>query len=156
MKLKLTRKNALVSIIVYAVVLMLCAVTRVCAERSIPLSGTAVIKNVLSLRLVYNTGAAFSFLKDLPWLASILSVLVLLGVTAFLLMGRMNDACRYALTAVLAGGTDNLVSRLFLGAVTDMIKLEFISFPVFNFADVCVTLGAVVFACAYLTDRGDR
>lgn len=156
MKLKLTRKNALVCITVYAAVLVCCTVTRICAENNIPLSGVTVIENVLSLRLMYNTGAAFSFLKDAPLLASAVSVIVLLGVAAFLLLGRMNDVCRYTLTAVLAGGTDNLVSRLFFGAVTDMIKLEFISFPVFNFADICVTLGAIVFACAYLTDKGDR
>ena len=129
-------------------------IARVLAREFIPREGVTVIENVLSLRLTYNTGAAFSFLRGSPAAASVLSAVVLICVILFLLMGRMRNICRYALCAVAAGGADNLVCRVFSGAVTDMIKLDFVSFPVFNFADICVTLGVIVFAVFYLSDKG--
>lgn len=151
---KLTRKNAQVCVCVYAAAMIGSFIARVLAREFIPREGVTVIENVLSLRLTYNTGAAFSFLRGSPAAASVLSAVVLIGVTLFLLMGRMRNICRYALCAVAAGGADNLVCRVFSGAVTDMIKLDFVSFPVFNFADICVTLGVIVFAVFYLSDKG--
>lgn len=156
MQSKLSRKSALICAVVYAAALAFSLVTRILAQRILPREGVAVIRNVLSLKLTYNTGAAFSFLKSAPALANVLSAAVLIAVILFLITGRMRDVCRYALTAVAAGGADNLICRLFHGAVTDMIRVDFISFPVFNCADICVTLGVIVFAIGYLTDKGDR
>ena len=154
MQNRFTRKSAAVCAIVYALALTGSIVTRLLSQKLVPWEGVTVIRNVLSLRLTRNTGAAFSFLQESPAAAGVLSGIVLIGVILFLLMGRMRDICRYALCAVAAGGADNLASRIISGAVTDMFRLDFISFPVFNFADICVTLGVIVFAVFYLTDKG--
>ena len=53
---------------------------------------------------------------------------------------------RLSLTLVLAGGLGNLIDRALYGAVIDYIELTFMTFPVFNFADICVTMGAAMFA----------
>ncbi len=46
---------------------------------------------------------------------------------------------------IISGGIGNLIDRIRLGEVIDFIKTDFISFPVFNFADICVVVGAIIF-----------
>ena len=60
--------------------------------------------------------------------------------------GGLSLRVRLSLTLVLAGGLGNLIDRALYGAVVDYIELTFMTFPVFNFADVCVTVGAALFA----------
>lgn len=46
---------------------------------------------------------------------------------------------------MIAGGAlGNLIDRVVSGAVTDMIRLEFVNFPVFNVADCFVTTGCAL------------
>jgi signal peptidase II len=54
-----------------------------------------------------------------------------------------------SLSLVLAGAVGNLIDRVALGYVTDMFKLLFIQFAVFNVADVCVVVGGIS-TCVYL------
>ena len=47
---------------------------------------------------------------------------------------------------LVGGALGNLYDRIFLGYVRDFIKLDFMSFPVFNFADVFLNIGFALFA----------
>ena len=51
-----------------------------------------------------------------------------------------------ALVLVAGGAIGNCIDRLFRGYVVDMLSFNFFgySFPVFNFADICVVIGAVL------------
>ena len=49
-----------------------------------------------------------------------------------------------------------MVDRLSTGSVTDFLSLHFIDFPVFNVADICVTLGVIVAFILYITWDGQR
>ena len=52
----------------------------------------------------------------------------------------------YTAVSFIAGGAlGNFIDRVRLGYVIDMFQLKFIEFPVFNFADLCITAGAVLF-----------
>ena len=53
-----------------------------------------------------------------------------------------------AAALVISGGIGNLIDRLVLGYVIDYIKFEPINFPVFNFADICIVIGGILF-CIY-------
>ena len=48
------------------------------------------------------------------------------------------------LAAIAGGGIGNMIDRLRFGRVTDMIKLDFVEFPVFNVADCFITTGCVL------------
>ena len=50
---------------------------------------------------------------------------------------------RWCLVAVWAGGLGNMIDRVRLGYVVDMIRVEFMDFPVFNVADIFITCGCV-------------
>ena len=54
-------------------------------------------------------------------------------------------------TMVMAGGIGNAVDRIRLGYVVDFIYVKLIDFPVFNAADICVTVGMALIALGFLT-----
>ena len=51
---------------------------------------------------------------------------------------------RWCVAAIYAGGLGNMIDRVRLGYVVDMIEVEFIRFPVFNVADCFITCGCVL------------
>ena len=73
----------------------------------------------------------------------------------------MSSASSARPVMILAGGVGNLIDRLFRGYVVDMFDLTLFSYPVFNFADCCVVVGAILGAVYYLFlydkyDKKDR
>lgn len=109
-----------------------------------------LLPGLFRLRRVHNYGAAWSSLSGARWL--------LIGVTAVGLAVLVYLATRivrhplgvWALWLVIGGGVGNLVDRVVNGYVVDMLEAEFISFPVFNVADIFVTCGTAAAAVYYL------
>lgn len=105
------------------------------------------IDGLVGFRFVWNPGAAFSFLSHAPNLVTALTACLLAALAAAVFLPpREKLSNRLFLSMVLAGGAGNLIDRLLYGAVADFIELKFISFPVFNFADIMVVSGAVLYA----------
>jgi signal peptidase II len=101
-----------------------------------------------NLVLVYNPGAAFSFLSSAPGWQRELFVGIALAASAlivYLLRKHAHDRvfC-FALSLILGGAIGNLVDRLLLGAVVDFLDLHAFDYhwPAFNLADSGITLGA--------------
>ncbi len=106
---------------------------------------------VFDLTLVYNSGAAFSFLADAGgwqrWLFSGLALIV--SLVLLLWIRRLDSTERLmaiALALILGGATGNLFDRITLGYVIDFISLHYQNhyFPSFNIADSAISLGAAV------------
>lgn len=103
------------------------------------------IPGFLSFTYVQNTGAAFSILEKHTWLLTLFSA-VLVVVIALMVAKKFFKGW-VGLTAamlVMAGGVGNLIDRVTLRFVTDMIRTDFMDFPVFNVADCCITVGVVL------------
>ena len=101
------------------------------------------------LTLVYNEGAAWSFLSDAGgwqrWLFTAISSIVSLVLIVWI--SRVSKHQRYlliALTLILAGAVGNLIDRVLLGKVVDflLVYYQHSEFPVFNVADSAITVGA--------------
>ena len=60
------------------------------------------------------------------------------------------------LALVLSGAIGNLIDRVALGYVRDFIAFDFMNFPVFNFADSCITVGAVLLIVSVLFTKSGR
>ncbi len=106
---------------------------------------------VFGWTLLYNKGAAFSFLSDAGgwqrWFFMGVSILVSMAFLVWLFrLPKTAWLTRYSLTFIIAGALGNLVDRIFLGYVVDFISVhwEHHYFPAFNLADSAITLGAML------------
>ena len=54
---------------------------------------------------------------------------------------------------MLTGTVGNLIDRIKFGFVTDMIKIDFINFPIFNVADMCLTFGVIILLFSLLKEE---
>ena len=143
-------RDRLIALGAIGVILALDAVTKQWALRALknaPYSTQGAIDGLFRFRFAWNTGAAFSFLSGAPHVVTAVSIvlLALLCVVIFL-PPREKLMDRLCLSMVLAGGAGNLINRLAYGAVVDFIELQFMSFPVFNVADISVVSGAILYA----------
>ena len=112
-----------------------------------------LIPGVLRLTYVENRGAAFGILQGKTVLFLLLTVVILLFLARCylkLLPERRYRLLRILCTAVGAGAVGNLIDRMRLGFVVDMIYFELIHFPVFNVADCYITVSAFVLVAAIL------
>ncbi|MCD7859557.1 MAG: signal peptidase II [Firmicutes bacterium] len=113
----------------------------------IPLYGSVPVwPGVVGLTYVRNTGAAFSLFEGQQWLFIALFAVLTVGIWYFyfkkpLGLTRFEWGC---VAAIYGGGLANMVDRIRLGYVVDMIRTEFIDFPVFNLADSFITCGCIL------------
>lgn len=121
--------------------------TKALTVANIPLySKVSLIPGVVRLTYVQNTGAAFSFLQGMQWLFA----LVFLALTVLIILEYFKKPLpftkleRWCIAAIYGGGLGNMIDRLRLGYVVDMIETEFIRFPVFNVADSFITCGCIL------------
>lgn len=101
-----------------------------------------LIPKVIALSYAENTGAAFSAFSDSTVLLSIFTLVLLIGGTVYLFFAKIESKLvNIAAAMVLGGGVGNLIDRFAQGYVVDYIKTLFVNFPVYNFADIFVTVG---------------
>lgn len=115
------------------------------------------IPNLLRFEYTENTGMAWGLFKNGTLILATVSALSCALIAWFIVKYRkkMPTGVRLALIMILAGAFGNLVDRVFLGYVRDFIAFDFIEFPIFNFADSCVTIGAILLGvCLVFTKKG--
>ncbi len=109
--------------------------------------------DVFSITHIRNTGAGWSILEGQTGLLLVFTSIVMLAILVYMIVKRktMPKLETLSLAFILAGGIGNLIDRVRMlvdpdfGGVVDYINFEFINFPVFNFADICVVIGGIGF-----------
>lgn len=110
-----------------------------------------VIDGFIQFRYVENTGAAFGIFSNNTWALSVFTGIVIILGIIFLATGKLKNKVEYsAVILMLAGGVGNLIDRVFRHYVVDFIEYTFMDYAVFNFADICVTVGAVLIVLAVI------
>ncbi len=117
----------------------------------------AVWPGVLNFTYTQNTGMAFSILADRTWMLIVFSVIALVLLT-FALRRALRDTPWHnaLLWLLLAGGLGNLVDRLCFGYVLDFFHVQFVQFPIFNVADICLSFAAVFIIMALLVNPDEK
>lgn len=113
---------------------------------SIPLYGHVnFIPGFIGFSYVQNNGAAFSSFAGMQWLFALIFIAFTCAVAYEYFKNPMPFTTfeRWCIAAVYAGGLGNMIDRLRLGYVVDMIETEFMNFPVFNVADCFITCGCI-------------
>ena len=103
------------------------------------------IDGLFCLTYVQNTGAAFSSFDGMQWLFALVFAVMTVAVALEYFWKNMGFTTfeRWCIAAIYGGGLGNMIDRLRLGYVVDMISADFISFPVFNVADIFITCGCI-------------
>ena len=130
-----------------ALIIIADQVTKLLTVANIPLyTRVDFLPGILSLTYVQNDGAAFSMLEGQQWLFA----LVFAVFAGFIIWEFSKKRFpfktfeRFCIVAVFAGGLGNMIDRLRLGYVVDMITTDFMRFPVFNVADIFITCGCIL------------
>ncbi len=103
-----------------------------------------------SLVLVYNSGAAFSFLADAGgwqrWFFIAIGIVATVIIVRLLKQHAHDTRLAFALALVLGGAIGNVIDRVLLGHVVDFLHFHYrgYSFPAFNVADSAITVGATL------------
>lgn len=108
-----------------------------------------IIRNVLHMTLVHNTGIAFGFFKDQGIVFIVIPVIAIFLLVFNLYYYRQNNEALSrvyigAFSLILGGAIGNLIDRMVYGYVIDFI--DFRVWPVFNIADSAITIGAIMVA----------
>lgn len=107
-------------------------------------SSIIIIKNVFQLHYLENRGAAFGLLQGQKlWFVAITVVMLALMLLVYrrIPMEKKYRWIRFILALLTAGAIGNLIDRLRLNYVIDFFYFELINFPIFNMADIYVTVG---------------
>ncbi len=100
--------------------------------------------DIMDLRYVENTGAAFSSFSGARWFLVVLVIVMLIGLTIFVVKYKYKHPFfMISAVMVMSGGVANLIDRIRFGYVVDYLDVKLFDFAVFNFADICVVLGAI-------------
>ena len=105
---------------------------------------------LLQLTRVHNYGAAWSSFSGARWLLIALTAAGMCAIAWLLVKIVRHPLGQWSLAIILGGGIGNLIDRVHLGYVVDMLDTMFMDFPVFNVADVFVVCGTVCALIYYL------
>ena len=113
---------------------------------NIPLySDVSAIEGLFHFTYVQNFGAAFSSLQGMRWLFVAIFVALTVAVIYEYFKKPMPFSTfeRWCIAAIYGGGLGNVIDRVRLGYVVDMIEVDFMNFAVFNVADCFITCGCI-------------
>jgi len=134
-----------------AAVIVLDQITKYVAERSLVLYSPVEVTSFFNFTLVYNPGAAFSFLGDASGWQRWFFVVVAFGASIFIFwwlrnLDRGERWTAASLALILGGAIGNVIDRLWHGHVIDFVDLHYAGYhwPAFNIADSAITVGAVI------------
>ena len=141
-----------ISLVIIAVLIAIDQIIKVIVNAKLAVGDIVeVIKfgntKIFSLSHVRNSGAAWSMMEGKTWfLIGVPVIVCALGIWYMYTQRKKSKLQMVSLAMLVAGGLGNLIDRIRLHEVIDYIRFEPIKFPVFNFADICVVVGAVIFA----------
>lgn len=112
-----------------------------------------IINGVISLTHLRNNGAAWSLLEGQQWFFTVVTVFVLIIATWVLIKNINKNWYAFSLSLIISGALGNFIDRIRQGYVVDMFQLDFINFPIFNVADILLSVGFVILFISILTEK---
>lgn len=127
-------------------------ITKYLAYSRLASKGSVIlIDKVLRLTYVENTGAAWGILSGKQYIFYILTTILVLALIIIYAATPSDKKYRFfkiTLVVLFAGAIGNFIDRLLYGYVKDFIDFCLINFPVFNVADICITVSMILLILA--------
>lgn len=106
-----------------------------------------LIKDVFELQYLENRGAAFGVFQNKQWIFIVFTFIVLIAVALIYVKTPLNPyyrPIRVCVIFITAGAIGNMIDRIYRNFVVDFLYFKLIDFPVFNVADIYVTLTIII------------
>ncbi|NJO14413.1 MAG: lipoprotein signal peptidase [Thioploca sp.] len=155
--------NVLVWLWLSLLIVILDQLTKVWINTHLPFNQPLAVLPFVNLRLLYNTGAAWSILATaggwqrwfLSGLALVISLLIVVWLSR---LTRQQWWLACALALILGGAVGNLVDRIIYGYVIDFIDIYYQGWhwPAFNLADSAISVGAIMLLLEALLSNSQR
>ena len=121
---------------------------------SIVLGGSKqLIPGIIELTNLRNSGAARSIFEGQQTFFTIITIVAIIVIGYFIWQYRKNIPMLIGLSLIMAGTIGNFIDRLRQGYVVDMFETTFINFPIFNIADMCLTIGVIWLIICILKEK---
>lgn len=121
---------------------------------SIVLGGSKqLIPGIIELTNLRNSGAAWSIFEGQQTFFAIITIIAIIVIGYFIWQYRKNISMLIGLSLIMAGTIGNFIDRLRQGYVVDMFETTFINFPIFNIADMCLTIGVIWLIICILKEK---
>lgn len=146
-------------IAVAIVVIALDQLSKWIVQQSLTYGESIVVTSFFDLVLVFNPGAAFSFLSSASGWQKYFFIAIALIASIFIVFLMLRHVEKkvfcFGLALILGGAIGNLVDRFMLGAVVDFLHFHVAQYywPAFNLADSAITCGAAVLIWDSFFDR---
>ena len=113
----------------------------------------------LDLTHIHNFGISFGlFAGQLPaWFLSLIGIFIIFCII-YMLIKSKNIIEKWALLMIISGGISNIFDRMINGYVIDFVYLHYseMYWPAFNFADIYISIGIIIFLYQVLKDMHKR
>lgn len=146
------RQTRALWIIVFLSTMVLDQVVKALTRLYIPLGGHGpdVIPSVIGLRHAENFGVAFGQLQG--WGVYLAPVAIIIAGLALRHTWKHPEDSKWvhvSMALLASGALGNMIDRVVRGKVTDMFEFQFFVFPVFNIADACISVAALILIIAW-------
>lgn len=138
-----------ISLVIIVILTVIDRLTKYIAVSTVKIDGPKeFFFGLFQFRYVENTGAAFSSFSDNTEILTVFTLVIIVFCLVLLMSRKLKPLfINVCLLLVTAGGIGNVIDRIAYGYVVDFIEPLFVDFAVFNFADCCITVGAVLLIC---------
>lgn len=133
------------------IIVIIDQLTKIWAVNTLVYEHPMAVLPFMNFTLLYNTGAAFSFLAEAGgwqrWLFMGLAIVISIGLVVWLLRLSVRQlGLIIALALILGGAIGNLIDRVIYGYVIDFIDVYYQTWhwPAFNVADSAITIGVTI------------
>ena len=137
----------IIFILAAAVLIVIDQITKKVVLNTLVDNTISLIDNVLEFHYLENRGAAFGIMQNnIPFFAGIGIIVALIVAYIFIKLpaNRHYLSIDISLLLLFSGAIGNLIDRVFRHYVVDFIYFKLINFPIFNVADIYVTIGAIL------------
>lgn len=114
-----------------------------------------IIPGLFNLHYVFNEGAGFSMLEGVGMPFFVILTIVCLGFMVYYFYEAKDLRIQLSLAVIAAGAIGNMLDRMLLGHVRDFFSVYIFGwpFPIFNVADICITVGFVLLIISFLLEE---
>ncbi|MDW7680233.1 MAG: signal peptidase II [bacterium] len=118
------------------------------------LESVQILGDFLRLTFIKNPGIAFGIEVGNKLFFTIFAAIASLLILIYLFRIKPEDFwSRFALASILGGAIGNLIDRILYQEVIDFIDIRIIHWPVFNVADIAVTVGMVILIASVIFNK---